>query len=157
MRIIYLAIVLCAVMFSVTSCQKVSLVGHYDVAVTASFRGATYQYISQTGLAKAGTHYTISGYEGNVQSNTIQLTLDSAKTGTDSLLYRSGNSLQVYNNGTLYSSLNNHGLSAGIVNLIVSGNTVTGSFSGTLYTDSSTLPIDSLVITGGAISTGIYK
>lgn len=156
MRILYVAYVLAIALFSLSSCEKTASKGSYDVAVTAGFRGASYQYIAPAGLTKTSSHYLLSTYQGNVPSNTLMLTVDSAKTGLDSMLYYSGNSIKVANNGIFYSTLNNYGRSAGTVNLIVSGNSVSGSFSGTLYTDSSVSPIDSLVVTNGTISTVIY-
>jgi len=143
-------IVVIAILLFATACKKTTSPFNFGTGMTATFNGSTNAYVTPSGLVNTTSNYTISGYERATTSNNIVLTIDSAYSATFPLAYNSGNSLQINNNGSIYSTTNNRGSSAGSASVTISGKNVTGSFSGTLYTSGLT---DSLIVTGGTIST----
>ena len=137
----------------VASCKKTSSEFNLNSpGLTASIDGATAQYIIPSGLVNTTANsYTMSGYESATGANTIVLSIDSARTAIDPFGH-SSNSLIIVNNGISYSTAANHGTSAGAANVTISGNKVTGTFSGVLY-GSGVNYKDSIVVSNGTIST----
>jgi|GEM_PF-2309865 hypothetical protein len=138
------------------SCKKSSSAFNFNTAVTASLGGSTQQYLIPSGFVNTTNgNYTASGYQSSATSNTIVLAVDTPETGNYTLSAQNanGNYVMIVNNSTSYSSLNNFGPTAGIISLTVTGSTVKGTFSGTLYAGPSSVNKDSLVVTNGTIST----
>ena len=142
-------IVLCLI----GSCKK-SSPWNFSTALTATFSGSSQQYVAPAGLVNNITNYVINGYIANATSNTIALGISDSLTGTYSLVGGGGvgNTLTIVNNGISYSSTSNAGASAGVVNVVIKGTSVTGSFNGTLYGAGANYQ-DSLVVTNGSINT----
>ncbi len=142
-----LLIALAGIMIWAESCKKATT-APITVGLTASFGNATHQYLVPSGLVGyTGQLYTISGYQSDQASNSIVMTIDSAKTRIDSFTATAGNSLVIVNSGVTYATTNRH--SSGIANVTVNGSSVTGTFFGTLYSGAG----DSIVVTNGIIST----
>jgi len=134
----------------VCSCKKSSSEFNFsNPGLTATINGQTVQYLVPAGLVN---YTTMNGYEKTATANTITLTIDSSVSASDTFGHGS-NSLVVLNNGNQYTSANNRGTSAGIANVTINGNKVTGTFSGVLYNGSSYISKDSMVVTDGTIST----
>ena len=133
------------------SCKKSSEFNLTNPGLTATLDGTTAQYLVPSGLVNATSYYSMSGYESSASSNTITLAIDTSVTGIYPFT-QSRNFLIIVNNGITYSSSNNHGPTSGSANVTVSGNKVSGTFSGTVYGAGANYR-DSLVVTSGIIST----
>jgi len=124
--------------------------------MTATFNGTTQQYVVPSGFVGTTINYNYqaNGYIASASSNTIQMQITDSISAVDSLRGGgNGSYFQITNNGTTYSSVNNLGASAGVINVNFNGNKITGTFSGTLYEASSAYSKDSLVVTNGTINT----
>jgi hypothetical protein len=140
----------------ISGCKKNSSEFNFNTAVTATFSNATAQYVVPAEFVNTTNgNYTLSGYESSMSTNTLTLAVDTPETGSFTLVGQGtyGNSIVIVNNGSTYSSRNNLGQTAGVINLTVTGNNVKGTFSGTLYAGPSSVNKDSLVVTNGTIST----
>ena len=142
---------ICLFVFAASCKKSPSEFNLTNPGITASLDGSTAQYLVPSGLVNATSYYSMSGYESSASANTVLLTIDTAATGTYPF-NKTGNSLIVINNGITYSSANNHGLTAGSASVTINGNSVSGTFSGTVYGAGVNYK-DSLVVTSGTIST----
>ena len=136
----------------VCSCKKSTTDFNLSTpGLTATLNGQSAQYLVPAGLVN---YTTLSGYEKTTTSNTIILTIDTSVSGIDTFGH-GANSLVIVNNGTLFSSAYNRDAFTGVANVTISGNKVTGTFSGILYTNPGAVPPvtkDSLIVTNGTIS-----
>jgi hypothetical protein len=147
MRSLILAVISACILFSFSACKKTSP-WNFNNAVSATFGGQTYSYVAPAGIVNYGT-YEVNAYQSNTTANTLVFNLtDSPYSRIDTFGSGSGNSLVIVNNGVTYTTSYGTGVNA-TLNLSVSGNKVTGTFSGTLNSTSS----GNITVTNGTLST----